>query len=48
MRYSGGRGNDRVESNVIKEATKGEDGSMRGIQDKDVGVCITINGGVRQ
>ena len=43
-----GASDDRVEYGVIKEVTKGVDGSMRGKRDEDVGVCTTGNGEVEQ
>ena len=39
---------DGVESGVIEEVTKGVNGSMRGRQEEDVGVCIKCGGGVGQ
>ena len=46
MGCGGGRGDDRVESGMINEVTKGVDRSIRGKQDKDARVCITCNGGI--
>ena len=43
-----GAGEDRVESSVIEEVTKGVDRSLKGRQEEDGGVCITSDGGVRQ
>ena len=43
-----GTGEDRVESSVKGEITKGVDGSMKGRQEEDVGICITGDVGVRQ
>ena len=43
-----GVGEDRVESSVIVEGTKGVDRSVKGRQEEDGGVGITIDGGVRQ
>ena len=43
-----GVGEDRVESSVIIEGTKGVDRSVKGRQEEDKGVGITSDGGVRQ
>ena len=43
-----GIGEDRVESSVIEEVTKGVDRSVKGRKEEDGGVCITSDGGVRQ
>ena len=43
-----GAGEDRVESSVIVEGTKGVDRSVKGRQEEDGGVGITSDGGVRQ
>ena len=43
-----GVGEDRVESSVIVEGTKGVDRSVKGRQEEDGGVGITSDGGVRQ
>ena len=40
-------GDDKVEFGIIKVVTDGINESVRGIQDKDAGVYITGNGGVR-
>ena len=39
---------DRVESSVIEEVTKGVNRLVKGRQEEDEGVCITSDGGVRQ
>ena len=39
---------DRAESSVIEEVTKGVDRSLKGRQEENGGVCITSDGGVRQ
>ena len=43
-----GAGEDRVESSVIEEVTKGVDGSVKGRKEQDARVCVTSDGGVRQ
>ena len=43
-----GVGEDRVESSVIVEGTKGVDRSVKDRQEEDKGVGITSDGGVRQ
>ena len=43
-----GAGEDRGDSSVIEEVTKGVDRSVKGRQEEDGGVCITSDGGVRQ
>ena len=43
-----GVGEDRVESSVIVEGTKGVDRSVKGRQEEDGGVGITSDDGVRQ
>ena len=43
-----GVGEDRVESSIIIEGTKGVDRLVKGRQEEDGGVGITSDGGVRQ
>ena len=43
-----GAGEDRGDSSVIEEVTKGVDRSVKGRQEEDGGVCITSDGGVIQ
>ena len=43
-----GASEDRVESSVIVEGTKGVDRSVKGRQEEDGGIGITSDGGVRQ
>ena len=42
-----GAGEDRVESSVIEEVTKGVDRLVMGRQEEDRGVCITSDGGIK-
>ena len=43
-----GTSEDRGESSVIEEVTKGVERSVKGRLEEDGGVCITIDGRVRQ
>ena len=43
-----GAGEDRVESSVTEEVTKGVDRSVKGRQEEDGGVYITSDSGVKQ